>query len=79
MWTKFLYVNEIYFCFNFITQEAGGVMQQLESVLNEKQKEDAKSQSNLQHKKEALKTEQKKLKDIHKNCTSVSAFYFVYS
>ena len=48
-------------------------MQELEVALTERQKEDAKAQSNMSHKKEGLKAEQKKLKEINKNCESVSA------
>ena len=58
-------------------EEAGGAMKQLESDLNERQKEDAKAQSNVSHKKEALKAENKKMRDLNKNCTNVRCFVVV--
>ena len=52
-------------------EERGGALKKLETAVVERQKEDAKTQSNLTHKKEALKAEQKKLKDINKTSASV--------
>ncbi len=46
-------------------------MEKLENDLSEKQKVDAKCQSNVSHKKEALKAEQKKLKDLKKQQDNV--------
>ncbi|XP_070563660.1 structural maintenance of chromosomes protein 2-like [Ptychodera flava] len=47
--------------------EAGGAMDKLEAELTEVQKKDAKAQAALDHKKESLKTEKKKKKDLEKN------------
>ena len=48
-------------------------MEKLESELGESQKVDAKAQSNLSHKQEALKSEKKKLKDLEKQMNAVSS------
>lgn len=47
-------------------------MRKLEAELSEKQKSDAKAQSNLNNQQEAVKTEQKKLKGIKKQSDDVS-------
>ena len=57
-------------------QEAGGTMQMIEQQLGEQQKIEAKAQSNLKNQKDALTAEQKKLKDIRKQCGEVSIQYF---
>ncbi|KAL5017230.1 hypothetical protein ScPMuIL_006819 [Solemya velum] len=48
--------------------ESGSVMQQHEESLKEKQKLEALAQSAIDNKKEGLKTEQKKKKDLIKQC-----------
>ncbi|XP_077981159.1 structural maintenance of chromosomes protein 2-like [Glandiceps talaboti] len=47
--------------------EAGGAMEKLELALGEVQKQDAKAQAAVDNKKESLKTEKKKKKDLEKN------------
>ncbi|XP_013399508.1 structural maintenance of chromosomes protein 2 [Lingula anatina] len=47
-------------------EESGGKMEELETELSERQKVEAKAQSALDHKKEALKAEQKKKKETSK-------------
>ena len=47
-------------------------MQKLESELSERQKSDAKAQSNLKNQEDAVKTEHKKLKGIKKQLDDVS-------
>ncbi|XP_064624320.1 structural maintenance of chromosomes protein 2-like isoform X2 [Lineus longissimus] len=46
--------------------EAGGAMENLEVLLKERQTADAKAQSNLEHKSNAIKGEQKKKKELKK-------------
>ena len=50
-------------------------MKKLEDMVSDRQKVDAKATSNLTHKKEALKAEQKKLKEIGKQYDNVGIFY----
>lgn len=54
--------------------ESGSVMQQLEESLKEKQKLEALAQSAIDNKKEGFKTEQKKKKDLTKQCGDVSKY-----
>lgn len=54
-------------------QESGGALADLEAELSVKKKEEAKAQSNITHKKESLKAEQKKLKDLEKQRDADSA------
>ncbi|XP_041357437.1 structural maintenance of chromosomes protein 2-like [Gigantopelta aegis] len=49
-------------------EESGSVMTKLESELAEKKTLDAKAQSAVDSKKESMKTEQKKHKELTKNC-----------
>jgi len=46
--------------------QTGGVLNQLEAELVEKQKADTKATSALTHKQESLRSEQKKLKELQK-------------
>ena len=55
----------------FQPQEAGGILKDLEEALSEAQKADSKTQSVFNNKKETLKAEQKKEKELHKHRTSV--------
>ena len=56
-------------------EERGGAMKRLEEDVASRQKEDVKAQTNLTHKRDALKAEQKKLKDIKKTLTDVCVFF----
>jgi FtsZ-binding cell division protein ZapB len=60
-------------------QEAGGAVKKMEQELSEKQKVDAKAQSNLNHKKDGLKAEQKKLKDTTKHYENVRTLKILVS
>lgn len=53
-------------------EESGSVLQKLESNLSEKQKVEALAQSAVDNKKEGLKAEQKKKKDLIKQSDNVS-------
>ena len=52
------------------------MMQQLDSDLAEKKTLDAKAQSAVDSKKESLKAEQKKYKELMKNCEDVCLLFF---
>lgn len=56
-------------------QESGGVIEELEQRLHDKTQQEAKVQSSQDSKKESLKAEQKKKKDLVKQQTEVTAFY----
>ena len=53
--------------------ESGDVMKKLESALSEKQKLEAVAQSAVDNKKEGLKAENKRKKELTKNLNDVSA------
>ena len=61
----------------FFLQESGGVMEQLEAAVNDKQKQDASIQSTLDSIKDSLKAEQKKKKQLSKQMSDVSLFNFL--
>ncbi|KAJ8040749.1 Structural maintenance of chromosomes protein 2 [Holothuria leucospilota] len=48
-------------------EEAGGILKDLETALSERQNEDAKMQSSIQHKRETFNQEKKKKKGIEKS------------
>ena len=56
-------------------EEAGGAMQNLEEVLHEKQKEEAKAKSALVNKNDTLKAENKKLFQLDKQLRTVRKKY----
>ena len=58
-------------------EESGSVMQKLEATLTEKQKAEAMSQSAVDNKKEGLKAEVKKRKELTKHCEDVSAYCLI--
>lgn len=52
-------------------EEAGGILKDLETALTERQNEDAKMQSTIQHQRETLNQEKKKKKGIEKSFSEV--------
>jgi len=58
-------------------EESGSVLQKLESKLSEIQKVEALAQSAVDNKKEGLKAEQKKKKDLIKQSDNVSKIWTI--
>lgn len=56
-------------------EEAGGILKDLETALSERQNEDAKMQSSIQHKRETFNQEKKKKKGIEKSLSEVTSCY----
>lgn len=52
-------------------EEAGGILKELETTLSERQNEDTKMQSTIQHQRETLNQEKKKKKGIEKSFSEV--------
>lgn len=55
-------------------EESGSVMKKLEDKLSENKKEEALAQSAVENKKEGLKAENKRKKELTKNSTDVRFF-----